>query len=111
MSDKKTILEGNFEETGFYYTFSLIKGKYKMIILYSLKEFGTTRYNELKRYIKDISDKTLSKSLKELENDELICRHVYPQIPPKVEYSLSDRGESLMEILDKLCGWGTRNRK
>lgn len=98
--------KSNFEETGFSYTLSLISGKYKMVILYCLMEFEIVRYNELKRYIGTISHKTLSTSLKELEKDQLINRKEYPQIPPKVEYSLSERGKSLMEILDQLCIWG-----
>ena len=64
------------------------------------------RFNELKRYLKNISDKTLSTNLKELEADNLIIRTEYPQIPPKVEYSLSERGKSLMKVLDQLCLWG-----
>ncbi len=100
----------NFEDTGFSYTLSLISGKHKMVILYCLMEFGTVRFNELKRYMKRISDKTLSNNLKELEADRLIIRTEYPQIPPKVEYSLSERGESLMKVLDQLCVWGEKNR-
>lgn len=102
--------KSNFEETGFSYTLSLISGKYKMVILYCLMEFEIVRYNELKRYIGTISHKTLSTSLKELEKDQLINRKEYPQIPPKVEYSLSERGKSMMEILDQLCIWGEKNR-
>lgn len=102
--------KANFEDTGFNYTISLINGKYKMTILYCLMEFKIVRYNELKRYIKTISDKTLSTSLKELEADLLIQRREYPQIPPKVEYSLSERGQSLVKILDELCVWGESNR-
>ena len=97
-------------DTGFSYTLSLISGKYKMTILYTLMEFGVVRYNELQRYIKGISYKTLSLSLKELERDGLIIRKEYPQIPPKVEYSLSERGKSLMPILDGMCEWGFNNR-
>ena len=108
---KDYIREANFEETGFSYTMSLISGKYKMIILYCLMEFRVVRFNELKRYIKSASDKTLSANLKELERDGLIVRREYPQIPPKVEYSLSERGRSLMKILDQLCIWGEENRK
>lgn len=96
--------------TGFSYTLSLINGKYKMTILYALMEFNVVRYNELQRYIKDISYKTLSLSLKELERDQLIIRKEYPQIPPKVEYSLSERGKSLIPILDQMCEWGSKNK-
>lgn len=108
---KNFINSANFEETGFSYTLSLISGKYKMVILYCLMEFEIVRYNELKRYISSISHKTLSNALKELEKDKLVLRHEYPQIPPKVEYSLSDKGKSLMQILDQLCIWGEQNKE
>ena len=97
--------------TGFSYTLSLINGKYKMTILYTLMEFGVVRFNEMKKYIGGISYKTLSSTLKELEADQLVHREEYPQIPPKVEYSLSERGKSLMKILDQLCVWGEENRE
>ena len=105
------IENANFEDTGFSYTLSLISGKHKMVILYCLMEFEPVRFNELRRYVKNISDKTLSSNLKELESDGLISRKEYPQIPPKVEYSLTGRGKSLMEVLDQLCIWGENNRK
>ena len=108
---KPYIENANFEDTGFSYALSLISGKYKMVILYCLMEYEVVRFNELKRYLKRISDKTLSTNLKELETDRLIIRTEYPQIPPKVEYSLSDRGRSLMEVLDQLCVWGENNRE
>lgn len=106
----KYIENANFEDTGFSYTLSLISGKHKMVILYCLMEFETVRFNELKRYLKSISDKTLSTNLKELETDRLIIRTEYPQIPPKVEYSLSERGKSLMTVLDQLRVWGEKNK-
>ena len=108
---KNYIENANFEDTGFSYTLSLISGKHKMVILYCLMEYEVVRFNELKRYLKTISDKTLSVNLKELEADELIARTVYPQIPPKVEYRLTERGKSLMKVLDQLCIWGEENRK
>ena len=107
---KNYIEQANFEETGFHYTLSLISGKHKPVILYCLMEFEVVRFNELKRYLKTVSDKTLSVNLKELEADGLIARREYPQIPPKVEYSLTERGRSLMEVLDKLCTWGEEHR-
>lgn len=107
---KKYIENADFENTGFSYTLSLISGKHKMVILYCLMEYKTVRFNELRRYLKKISDKTLSTNLKELEQDHLIERKEYPQIPPKVEYSLSSRGQSLMDVLDQLCIWGENNR-
>ena len=108
---KNYIENANFEDTGFSYTLSLISGKHKMVILYCLMEFEVVRFNELRRYLKNVSDKTLSNNLKELEADRLIVRKEYPQIPPKVEYSLSDRGKSLMKVLDQLCIWGEKNRQ
>ena len=110
ISNKRCINNEKLCETGFSYTLSLISGKYKMTILYTLMEFNIVRFNELQRYIKGISFKTLSLSLKELEADKLIVRKEYPQIPPKVEYSLSNRGKSLMPILDGMCDWGDKNR-
>ena len=109
--EKKNIREADFYETGYSYTLSLIAGKYKPIILYCLMEYEPVRFNEMQRYLKKVADKTLSHNLKELEADDLIVRHVYPQIPPKVEYTLSDRGRSLVKVLDQLCDWGNENRK
>ena len=107
---KNYIEKANFEDTGFSYTLSLISGKHKMVILYCLIELEVVSFNELNRYFKNVSDNTLSNNLKELEADRLIIRKEYPQIPPKVEYSLSGRGKSLMDVLDQLCTWGERNR-
>lgn len=108
--DKRCISQERLSDTGFSYTLSLINGKYKMIILYTLMEFKVVRFNEMKKYIGEISYKTLSSTLKELEADRLIHREEYPQIPPKVEYSLTERGKSLIPILDALCEWGDKNR-
>lgn len=107
---KRCIADENLENTGFSYTLSLINGKYKMTILYTLMEFGVIRFNEMQKYIGSISYKTLSVNLKELEADKLVYRKEYPQIPPKVEYSLTERGKSLIPILDSMCEWGYRHR-
>ncbi len=109
MSDR-CISQESLETTGFNYTLSLINGKYKMTILYTLMEFGIVRFNEMKKYIGEISYKTLSSTLKALEADQLVHRKEYPQIPPKVEYSLTERGKSLIPILDGMCEWGDKNR-
>ncbi len=108
---KPKIDEANFFDTGYSYTLSLISGKYKPIILYCLMEYEPVRFNEMQRYLGKVADKTLSQNLKELEKDDLIIRNAYPQIPPKVEYSLSERGKSLVKVLDKLCDWGNDNRR
>ena len=107
---KRQIAQECLETKGFSYTMSLINGKYKMTILYTLMEFGIVRFNEMKKYIGEISYKTLSSTLKELEADQLVHREEYPQIPPKVEYSLTERGKSLIPILDGMCEWGDANR-
>ena len=99
------IQDADLEQTGFHYTMSLIQGKYKMFILYTLMDFGVVRFNEMKRYIRGISFKTLSATLKELEADGLVHREEYPQIPPKVEYSLTERGRSLIPT------WGEEHRR
>ncbi|WP_281679670.1 winged helix-turn-helix transcriptional regulator [Synergistes jonesii] len=104
------ILNSKLEDTGFSYTMSLIQGKYKMMVLYVLMLFKVVRFNEMKKYIDGISYKTLSATLKELEKDGLVHREEYPQIPPKVEYSLTPRGASLIPILDSMCEWGEKNR-
>lgn len=99
-------------DTDFGYTLSLINGKYKLIIIYWLAHHkDVMRYNELKRCLGNISHKTLSSTLKEMEADGLIIRNEYPQIPPKVEYSLSDKGKSLIPILVSMCEWGREHKE
>ena len=90
---------------------SLISGKYKPVILYCLMEYEPVRFNALQRYLGKIADKTLSATLKELERDGLIHRKMYPEIPPRVEYTLTERGHSLMRVLDQLCTWGNENKE
>ena len=108
--ENRRIDGADFSSTGYSYTLSLISGKYKPIILYCLMEYEPVRFNEMQRYLGRIADKTLSQHLKELERDGLIHREMYPEIPPKVEYSLTERGRSLMKVLDQLCTWGNENR-
>lgn len=110
METIRAIEHENFEDTGYHYTLSLISGKYKMVILYALMEYQPVRFNEMQRYLQKVSDKTLSQQLKQLEADGLIERHMYPQVPPRVEYTLTERGESLMVVLDKLCDWGNEHK-
>ena len=99
------------KNSGFYYTLSIIGGKYKITIIYLLAEHETLRHNALQRYIQTISFKTLSTMLKELINDGIISRKEYPQIPPKVEYTLTAKGKSLIPVLNMMCDWGERHRK
>ena len=105
--------EGNIKsitDTPFGYTLTMIGGKWRLVILYWLGEYGVVRFNELQRLIGGITYKTLSAQLKEMEADGLIIRTEYPQIPPKVEYSLSPKGNSLFPIMEAMCEWGERNQ-
>lgn len=86
-------------------TIQLIGGKYKAVILWHLMN-KTLRYSELHRLMPKATDKMLAQQLRELERDHLIIRTVYPVVPPKTEYSLTDFGKTLTPILDALCDWG-----
>lgn len=86
-------------------TISKIGGKYKAVILFHLKD-STLRYNEIRKKIPSITDKMLAQQLKELESDDLIIRKVYPVVPPKTEYSMTDLGKTLLPILELMCEWG-----
>lgn len=97
----------NIQDTPFGYTLSVIGGKWKMVIMYLLAENQPVRFNDLKRQIGAITYKTLSSQLKELEADGMVIRKEYPQVPPKVEYSLTDKAETLLPVLEGLCEWGT----
>ena len=103
--------QADFSQTGYSYTLSLISGKYKPVILYCLMEYEPVRFNEMQRYLGKVADKKLSLALKELEGDGLIHRKMYPEIPPKVEYTLTERGKSLMRVMDQLCDWGNEHRE
>ena len=85
---------------------SIIGGKYKAIILWHLMN-GTLRYSELRRLLPQATPKMLTQQLRELERDGLITRTVYPVVPPKVEYALTERGESLFPILQAMYVWGS----
>lgn len=87
-------------------TLSIIGGKWKMLILWHLGLEGTKRFGELKALIPGITQRMLVNQLRELEEDQIVKRVVYPVVPPKVEYSLTKEGESLMPILDSMYKWG-----
>ncbi len=89
------------------YTASIISNKWKIIILRDLLT-GTKRYNELSRSVVGISAKVLTENLRELERDGIIKRKVYPVVPPKVEYSLSEKGEALRGVLDCMRAFGEK---
>ena len=86
-------------------TIALIGGKYKAVILWHLSQ-RTLRYSELHRLVPRATDKMLAQQLRELEADGLVNRAVYPVVPPKTEYSLTELGETLTPVLDAMCTWG-----
>jgi DNA-binding HxlR family transcriptional regulator len=93
------------------YALEIIGQKWKLPIMWYLFENDVTRYNELKRKVKGITNMMLTKSLKELEEHSLIVRIQYETIPPKVEYSLTERGKKLLPALNELSKWGEEQLK
>ena len=89
-------------------TLAIIGGKWKMLILWRLGKEGTKRFTELKDRLPGITQKILTNQLRDLEDDHLVHREVYPEVPPKVEYSLTKHGQSILPILEAMYEWGTR---
>jgi len=89
-------------------TLQVIGGKWKPIIIYRLGTEGTLRFSEMKRSIPNITQKMLTQQLRELEADGIVHRKVYPQVPPKVEYSLTELGQSVIPVINSLCQWGSK---
>lgn len=98
-------LQKNYQ-CSFELTMDLIGGKWKLIILWHLLD-GAKRFNELDKLMPAITQKMLTTQLRDLEEKGLVHRKVYPEIPPKVEYSLTERGRSLDPILHDICKWST----
>lgn len=90
----------------FNYTLEIVGGKWKLKIIYIIACMEVVRYGALKKNIDGISHKVLSSQLNELENEGVILRKEYPQVPPKVEYSLTPKGQSIIPIIIDMCKWG-----
>lgn len=95
----------------FELTLNVIGGKWKPVILYHLAQEGVMRFGELKRSMPDITQRMLTKQLRELEEDDLIVRNVYREVPPKVEYSLKEAGVTLIPVLLNMRDWGKSYEK
>ena len=91
-------------------TLRVLGGKWKMLILFHLNG-STRRFSELKRSMPSITEKMLAQQLKELEADSVVSRKVYPQVPPKVEYSITEYGKSLQPVIRAMAKWGVEHTK
>jgi len=91
-------------------TLDAIGGKWKAVILWHLKD-KVRRFGQLRKLIPDITQKMLTQQLRELEEDGLVNREVFPQVPPRVEYSLTEYGKSLRPLLNQMCRWGMEHLK
>ncbi|SFB58751.1 transcriptional regulator, HxlR family [Rhizobium sp. NFR07] len=106
MSKPRAKLIDNFPGCPVESTLSFIDGKWKGVILHHLLEEGTLRFNELRRRIPSVTQRMLTKQLRELEEEGLITRTVYPVVPPRVEYDLTPLGQSLEPVITALRAWG-----
>ena len=106
MANKKEIQSATFPDCPVRNVISRITDKWSLLVLYTLEHQEVMRFNDLWRQIPDISQKMLTSTLRHLEDDGIIIREVFTEVPPRVEYRLSERGKSLMPHLDALIIWG-----
>jgi DNA-binding HxlR family transcriptional regulator len=92
-------------------TMAIISGKYKVVIIWHLGHEGPLRYGQIFKLFPGISDRILTKQLRELEYDDIVEREVFPVVPPKVEYRLTDLGNTILPIVDEMWSWGRANMK
>ncbi len=104
---EKEFIKGNRDVYGIAYTQNMLSGRWKYLILWFLKT-KEYRYNEIKSFLWDISQGSLTKQLRELESDGLVERNVFPEVPPRVEYSLTPKGREFIPILDLMEDFGKK---
>ncbi|MBO2525139.1 MAG: helix-turn-helix transcriptional regulator [Bacteroidaceae bacterium] len=106
MANKKEIQSATFPDCPVRNVISRITDKWSLLVLYTLEHQEVMRFNDLWRQIPDISQKMLTTTLRHLEDDGIVSREVFVEVPPRVEYRLAERGKSLMPLLDSLLTWG-----
>lgn len=109
MNDKR-LYKSPFDKCPLTFALNIIGGKWRLPIIWALSKNGTMRYNELKRNIDGITNMMLTQTLKELESYDVIDRKQFMEIPPRVEYSLTDSGKSLIPALKAVADWGKKMR-
>lgn len=107
--DRKEIRDAMFPECPVRNVLSRMMDKWTLLVLYTLEGQGTLRFNDLMRAIPDVSQKSLTVTLKSMEADGLVSRKVIPAVPVKVEYTLTERALSVMPLLDRLLSWSLEN--
>jgi DNA-binding HxlR family transcriptional regulator len=90
-------------------TLAVIGGKWKAVLIFHLMNDDNQRFAELRRKTRGISDRILSRQLRELESDGIVERHVFAEVPPRVEYSLTEYGQSLRPVTEAMCQWGKKH--
>lgn len=110
--DRKTIEDAVFPDCPIRNILARLTDKWSLLVIYTLDRRGEAflRFKELHREIPDISQKMLTVTLRTLEEDGYVTRKVYPEVPPRVEYALTDRARSLLPHIDSLIGWAVENR-